>query len=484
MPNQYGGGTSNERVVAFDSTSVMDYELRGDALSAILSAPFSRGGVIENKGGELAVSATNPASFAVRVDSGVCIMPPNFLYSYPYVRDSAGNYSAFTAAHPTLDRIDLVGVLFTTTGDEPEATISHITGTPASTPVAPAASPQTATEYFHPLAEVTVRAGAASIAANGITLPSQRFASIGSDGAGGGGVVITDSVQFPRRLDPVGSVNARRIDAILFDDVGLTRDATMMWVFTRATSSPFSISVREYNITRDGFVYQGDLSFTTTYSVPFVYVSSDRTYVGGMSHSTSNRATRIYVRDGPGASDTPQSFNQSNVLEVLNSDAYCIQTASDRLVAASELNTCEATELRVTSATDTRLLFSQGDRWNTSNTTRYEARMIERSSNAGRIILCDENQTNNFENLRELNQDGSVASTLRSPHGVHEGRQYDFYAESSTLISQEEQIGQAKLTRLFGTTCLVYMTRDNTLVGRTEIHVKPFDTSAWSAWPI
>lgn len=121
--------------------------------------------------GDFAVSQHSPANMTVDVAPGLALVrgTEDATYQGMYLVDgqSVENVSV-SAAHATLNRIDLIGIRIRdnaySTGPSNDATIISVTGTPASSPSAPTAPPN-----FFLLATVSVAAAATTVVTANIT---------------------------------------------------------------------------------------------------------------------------------------------------------------------------------------------------------------------------------------------------------------------------------------------------------------------------
>lgn len=141
----------------------------GTGLLTPSSATGARGGVRRWSGNEFQAVATGPASMQITVKPGMAWVPGGysaFQGAYVVLNDADVNLT-IAAAHASLPRIDLVALEVldgTYSGSSNQGQLRIVTGTAASTPLAPSI-----TGSFIVLAQVRVNAGVTSIASSAIT---------------------------------------------------------------------------------------------------------------------------------------------------------------------------------------------------------------------------------------------------------------------------------------------------------------------------
>lgn len=149
----------------------------GQAISA--TTLRARGGVHPTLGLQLAVTQTGSPSMAVLVDTGVANIPGSISSTQGnyYVANTAQETLSIAAAHATLPRIDIVVINVRDSqysGVSNDSQLQVITGTPASSPVAPTAPDNSIT-----LAQIAVAAAVTSIVDGNITDTRFYLAGVG-----------------------------------------------------------------------------------------------------------------------------------------------------------------------------------------------------------------------------------------------------------------------------------------------------------------
>lgn len=107
-------------------------------------------------GGDLA--ATNPSTLNWSVATGAALIK-----GFAAIVDTAAATGTLSAADPSLPRIDTVVLSWAYNSGAPTLSVTQVTGTPASSPVAPTLT-QNDTTYQLPLADMRVNAGATTVA--------------------------------------------------------------------------------------------------------------------------------------------------------------------------------------------------------------------------------------------------------------------------------------------------------------------------------
>ena len=170
--NKFGGVSANDSLVAFNAVpGGSDYAIDADALSLVLSCPFTVGGYFPGYGQGQRVQALSPESLGFRVSRGAYLPSfPGMFQSKPAFVKS--QYSDYTVTQSTNNRIDLVGILFTLSGTTPSAEIVTIQGADtsgtAARPTITDTYSQSSEEWFEELAEIRLD-GSSNISSSSIT---------------------------------------------------------------------------------------------------------------------------------------------------------------------------------------------------------------------------------------------------------------------------------------------------------------------------
>ncbi len=107
-------------------------------------------------GGDLAASATSGLGWSVATGAAL-------IKGFAAIVDTSAATGTLSAADPSLPRIDTIVLSWAYNSGVPTLSVTQVTGTPASSPVAPTLT-QTDTTYQLPLADCRVNAGATTIA--------------------------------------------------------------------------------------------------------------------------------------------------------------------------------------------------------------------------------------------------------------------------------------------------------------------------------
>lgn len=197
-----------------------------DAWATIFGNVFSDG-ALAGVGDELAVTPTNPASLGVLVGLGAAWVQGRFFEVY-----SDAETLTLETAHTALPRIDCVVVRLDLSNREVKLAVK--TGTPSSTPIAPALT-QNSTVWEMALATVRVNAQATSVTAEHITDTrdySINYAAIGFDAITVGDTTIRAQVSGDTlELEASGNITLtpdagnRKLTVGLTDGTGSGLDA-------------------------------------------------------------------------------------------------------------------------------------------------------------------------------------------------------------------------------------------------------------------
>ena len=288
---EFGGGVVSK--VAGDP-DMSAFSARIEALNS--TAPFTRYGVIAGLLEELMVVPTDPVGFSVNIRPGGAMIGPLGSLARPYLREQAGDSISIDRPSAS-ERTDIVGIRLINSTTRTNFGPDVITGTPASG--IPAIGENTEQNFFLPLAYVTVRVGATEVRSTDIRQvdTALRYASTQPQAEGGGELTVNRTHQ--EIYDNIGSY--RRM---LFNDAGLTQDATKMYLTNEEST------LDEYDLKATGFVKNkiiGDKFSSSQPKVTFVYTNNQGTsYIVELripGSSGTSWTTRATVIDGPGVSD-------------------------------------------------------------------------------------------------------------------------------------------------------------------------------------